>query len=116
MLTRRDTTRLLLAGTAVSLLPAPALARSRGAWERHLRRQLKTSLLPGCDGKLTLLGFDKQTKDDKVWMQCDIRLDWPPGYRTRRFEATEPDEDASFQLLYARAMAAFDKAWPGCLA
>ena len=82
-----------------------------------MKRLLERSLYPQCDGVFTLQEFDKQTQDDgSVWMHCVIRLDWPPGFRTREFEATEPDEDASFQLLYARAMADFDKAWPGCVA
>ena len=115
MLTRRDTGRLMLSSGFLTLLPGGAEARSKAAWEDDLRGILDRGLYPGCKGKLTLLDFDMGDADNRVWMECVIRMDWPPGWRVRKFHAKQRHDWVAFELMVARAQAAFDEAWTGCV-
>lgn len=114
-LTRRDATKLVLAAPALALAPLPAAARSRMEWARQLQGDLDAHLLPGCNGKLTLTGFDAGRVSQRIQMAALIRLDWPPGMRQRRFDAFGDKEDAAYRALLNQALFSFAKAWPGCV-
>ena len=97
------------------LLHAPARARTRDDWARALQQGLNDHLVSDCDGKLTLSQFGMGNQGGRVAMASVIRLDWPPGIRSRRFDANGSDEQAVFEQLLNQALFSFAKAWPGCV-
>lgn len=97
------------------LLPASAKAQSRDDWARALQQALNDHLVSDCDGKLTLNRFGMGKRGGRVVMVSVIRLDWPPGMRSRRFEASGSSEQAVFNQLVNQALFSFAKAWPGCV-
>ncbi|NNE79584.1 MAG: hypothetical protein HKN18_04845 [Silicimonas sp.] len=115
MITRRDTAKLVLAGAAMPLVPRAAFARQPEDWARLLQRRLDEHLVTGCDGKLTLVQFGMARRSGKSYMVGAIRLDWPPGYRSREFRADGPDDQAVFDHLLNLALFNFAKVWPGCV-
>ena len=114
-LTRRDATKLVLAGPALAAVPLPAGARTPEEWAALLQQELSTHLVPGCDGTLKLQTFDMRRRGNRVQMAAVIRLDWPPGYRTRRFDALGDKESAAYSAVLNQALLSFAKAWPGCV-
>lgn len=119
-LTRRDATKLVLAGPALAAGAGPAAAflhrrRAPDDWPSRLQAELDAHLMPDCDGKLTLKAFDMARPGGRVQMAAVIQLDWPPGLRRRLFNAFGDEEDAAFQALLNQALFSFAKAWPGCV-
>lgn len=114
-LTRRDATRLVLAGTALAVSPLPGFAATKEEWAIRLQADLNTHLLPNCNGKLTLDAFGAGRQQNKVQMAAIIRLDWPPGTRTRRFDAFGEKDEATYASLLNQALFSFAKAWSGCV-
>ena len=115
MLTRRDTTKLVLAGAALPLLPPSAAARSPEDWAQLLQRELQGHMVSGCDGKLSVTGFGMAKRGGRFQMVSVVRLDWSPGMRSRKFAASGPEEQAVFSQLLNQALFSFAKAWPGCV-
>ena len=111
MLTRRDTTCLLLAGTALPFLPTPGEAESVVNWEGLMRAQL--ARFPGCEGKLTLLHFQFTAEPGNFHMECAICLDRRAGHRRRVIEAKGPTAEGCFEALMANTARDFDLSWTG---
>ena len=114
-LNRRDTGRLILAGTAAMVLPETALAQSNQPWARRLERELNDHLLPGCGGRFTVTGFGERRHKGREVMAAIVRMDWPPGTRQRRFDAAGDRKKATYNNLVNQALFEFGKAWPGCV-
>lgn len=114
-MTRREATKLVLAGSALALSPLSAIAQSPEQWAAQLQQDLNSHLLPGCDGKLTLKGFDMRRGSSRFQMATVIELEWPPGMRSRRFDAFGDKDDAAYRALLNQALFSFAKAWPGCV-
>ncbi len=114
-LTRRESSKLLLAGVVAPCLPAPAFAASSDSWARRFQRDLDQHLVGGCDGELSLLKFGMSSRSNDVWMACVVQLDWPPGTRRRRFDARGGEDEAAYSQLLNLTLFSFAKAWPGCV-
>lgn len=112
MLSRRDTTKLIAAGAAAAALPRAAKAASREAWIRDVQRALRKATKPGSATKLTLTRFGFGKRGRRVAMSAVVRMDWQPGYRTRRFEVRGKGETLVFNELMASITAEFRKANP----
>lgn len=111
-LTRRETSRLLLAGALLPATALPGTAASSQGWARRFQRDLDAHLVAGCDGRLTLQGFGMGNRDGQALMAGVVQLDWPPGMRRRRFEAAGDREDLAYRQLLNLTLASFAKAWP----
>jgi hypothetical protein len=114
-ITRRDSAKLFLAAAGVTVLPGFAAAKSQEHWAARLQEELNRHLLPGCDATLTLTAFGMGRRGGKVGMAAVIRLDWPPGNRQRRFDATETGEDRAFERILNTALLEFAAAYPACV-
>ena len=116
-LTRRETSKLLIGGAAAmaSASPASAFLHKKPDWPVRLQQDLDGHLLPFCDGKLTVTGWGMKP-GQRVVMASIIRLDWPPGRRTRKFQATGDEAEATYNALLNQALFEFGRAWPGCVA
>lgn len=97
MITRRDTTKLLLGSAIATALPGGAGAASRDEWIRALN----IALGQATRGKtrLRLTGFGVQTTRRQTVMAAVVRMDWPPGFRTRPFNITADTEKEAFNTL-----------------
>lgn len=113
-LTRRDVSKLLLSGTAVGLSPLPLGAATPQEWAARFEKDLRSHLLPGCDGTLTLEAFGFESAE-RARMAAVVRLDWPPGMRKRRFDSVGDKPDTTYNALLNQALFEFAKAWPGCV-
>lgn len=116
MITRRDTARLILAGAATAMLPAPGLAASKDAWINALQDALANATPQGCGTRLTLTQFGFRKRGRTAAMSAIVRMDWPAGLRTRRFDASEPGENEAFNRLYRDIVREFGSANPRCFA
>lgn len=114
-LNRRDTSKLLLAGALVPLVPGGSMAAGREDWVRRLQSDLDAHLISGCDGTLRLVGFGMGQRGGGVAMAAVIQLDWPPGFRRRRFDAQGDQAGAAYEQLLNEALLSFARAWPGCV-
>lgn len=118
-LSRRDTTKLILSGTAFLASSGPSAAffhsEKEVDWPTRIQAELDRHVLNGCEGKLTLTQFDMQPVQGGLRMASIIRLDWPPGYRTRRFDASGDDASATASAMLNKALFSFARAWPGCI-
>ena len=112
MLNRRDTTKLIVAGAAAAAVPGVAGATSREEWIRDVQRALREATRPGGATKLSLTRFGFGKKGRRVAMSAVVRMDWKPGYRTRRFEVRGEGETMVFNELIAGITAEFRKANP----
>jgi hypothetical protein len=45
-------------------------------------------------------------------MSAVIQMDWPPGYRSRKFEASEAGEQETFKQMVAQIVAEFREVNP----
>jgi hypothetical protein len=100
MITRRETTKLLL-GTIAAAASLPSLARAarRDDWMAELTERL-ARLAPAGGGKtLTLVRFEDRASAGEVRMSAVVRMDWTPGVRSRRFEAAAQVERDAFEAL-----------------
>ena len=123
MITRRDASKLVLAGSASALLSLPALAQSQaererilGLWKKRLQIDMDRSLARGCDGRFTVLDFRYIPGRGDLEMVAVIRLDWPPGLRIRRYARQGADAEAVYQAMKGDALGHFTDAWPDCVA
>lgn len=114
-MTRREASKLVLAGPVLAATPLAAMAQSREQWAVQLQQDLDSHLLPGCDGKLTLKAFDMGRRASQFQMAAVIELNWRPGLRRRRFDAFGDKDDAAYRALLNQALFSFAKAWPGCV-
>ena len=115
-LSRRDTGRLILAGTAALAAPTPGLAQSDRDLAGRLQQELNDRLFPGCAGQFTVTGFGSARRKGRDMMAALIRLDWPPGMRQRRFDASGDGKDATLDNIVTQALFEFGRAWPECVA
>lgn len=106
MITRRDTTKLLLGSAAAAVLPGATEAASREEWIRALQIALNQSV-KGPNTRLAPTMFGLGRKGGKSAMSAVIRMDWVPGYRTRFFEVTGDTEKAAFRALVQATLAEF---------
>ncbi len=115
-LTRRDATKLVLAGAGLAAAPLPALAASNEEWAKRLEKDLNRSLKRGCNGRFSVKGFGQARRSDgKHHFRTVVQLDWPPGMRSRLFNAIEPSEAETYGRLLGTARDEFGDAWPGCV-
>lgn len=99
MITRRDTTRLLLAGAASLAIPPTALAATAEEWRQAFEGALDAAMIPEQGTRLTLVHFGFGRKSGWAGFSAVVRMDWPPGMRTRRFDATAEGERETFKAL-----------------
>lgn len=112
MITRRDTTRLLLASVACAALPGSLFAATAEEWQAALEKALVAAMVPGSETRLSLAAFDFGKKGKDTGMVAVVRMDWAPGYRSRRFVATETGEQETFKRLVTRIVDEFRRANP----
>jgi|GEM_PF-5786216 len=114
-LTRRETSRLLVASVAASALPLPAAAASSQKWAQRLQRELQARFVYHDMGTIELQRFGMARRSGGYVMAGVVRLDWPPGERRRRYEASGKKEKDAFNQLLALTLVALDETWPGCV-
>lgn len=116
MLTRRDASKALLAGAALPFLPATADAATVKELASLMARRLNRHLVSNCDGLITVIDFQPgRPPEGGSQLVCVIQLDWPPGFRRRRFQAKGRTLEAAFNDVENMALLSFAKAWPGCI-
>ncbi len=115
-LTRRDATKLVLAGSALAAAPLPALAKSNQEWGLRLQEALNAALQPGRDGRFAVTGFGqgRDSAGNHIFI-TEVELYWPPGFRKRPYRASAGTEDDTFDALFQMARDAALEAWPGCM-
>ena len=111
-LSRRDATKLVIAGSALAAAPVPVLARTNREWATRLEDDLNAKIKPNCDGRFTVVGFGQGTlqSGDKA-LVAGVELHWPPGLRRRKFNASATTEEGAYQLLLATTLSPFRKSW-----
>ena len=111
-ITRRDATKLVIAGPALASTALPVEARSNRAWAKRLEKDLNARIKPGCDGYFKVIGFGQgvQQNGDTAFV-AGVELHWPPGFRRRKFNAAATTEEGAYQLLLATTLHPFRKAW-----
>ena len=119
LLTRRQTTGLILAG---AVLPSELFAATISEEPpehpdivRVLESALNKRIAPNCQGSFSVVAFDADKVEGKRTMCTIVRLDWPPGTRQRLFASEASSDQAAFQALYDKCIAGFKPAWPGCI-
>lgn len=115
MLTRRQTTGLLIASGTASLIPAAVLAEDADTLARKLTEALNGRLKRGCGGQFTTTGFELGGTRKNVVMRSVIRLDWPPGMRTRGFRSTGANQQEAITDMFRQSLSKFHDAWPDCV-
>lgn len=112
MITRRDTARLLFATAAFAALPTGLSAATKEEWGDALSDALKAATVPRSGTRLSLwaFGFDKRGKT--AGMSAVVAMDWPPGYRRRKFEVSETGEQEAFKGLVRQIVEEFRSANP----
>ena len=96
--TRRETGTMFLSAAVASASSAPAFAA--GGFGQQLERDLNSRFLPGAEGLFTVIGFGSARVQGKVAMAAVVRLDWPPGWRSRRLDVVgDTPQDAYDQLF-----------------
>ena len=100
MITRRETTKLLLGSiSAVAALPSFARAARRDDWMAELTERLARLAPAGGDKVLTLVRFEDAARAGEVRMSAVVRMDWAPGVPSRRFEAAARAERDAFEAM-----------------
>lgn len=107
MLNRRETTKLLLAGSVAAALPKRGVAASRAEWIDAVKGALDAATVPGSGTRLTLGAFGFDRKGRQTSMSAVIGMDWRPGYRSRMFEVTLEGEQETFKQLVTQIVAEF---------
>lgn len=115
MITRRDTARLLLASAAAAALPLRLSAATAEEWAAALDKALTAAVVPGSGTLLSRGHFEFGKTGRQAGMIAVIRMDWPPGYRTRKFIAKETGEQETFRRLVEKVLAEFQWVNPGGL-
>lgn len=112
MFTRRDTARLLIASAASAALPGGVFAATPEEWAAALDQALVAAAVPGSGTTLTCASFEFGRTGSTIGMITVVRMDWRPGFRTRRFIAKETGEQATFKRLVTDIVAEFRAANP----
>lgn len=112
MLNRRETTKLLLAGSLVGALPVRGSAASREDWVEAVKNALEAATAPGSGTRLTLSAFGFEKKGRQAGMSAVIAMDWPPGHRIRKFDAGKEGEQETFKQLVTQIVAEFRRVNP----
>ena len=113
---RRDATKLMLAGAGASAVPVAVSARSNQDWRDQLQAELESALQPGCGGVFDVRAFGQgKQSDGQLHFACVVQLDWPPGFRRRRFDEIAHSESAAYNGLANKVLFYFAKTWPGCV-
>ena len=112
MITRRDTTRLLLGAAAALAMPTGLAAATREEWLGAMESALKSATVPGAGTELTLVGFDFAKTRSGAAMSAVVQMTWPPGIRRRPFTASEAGERETFIRLVGNIVAEFRAANP----
>lgn len=115
MPTRRDTTKLILAGAASLAFPAMGKAATAEEWAATLQEALSRATPAGCGTRLTLLSFGFDKRGRTAGMSAVVQMDWPPGLRRRRFDASEQGEQEAYARLWRDILREFGSANPGCV-
>ncbi len=116
MLTRRDASKVLLAGAALPLLPASADAATVEQLTALLVRRLNRHIVSDCAGKITVPLFQpSRPAEGGSQLYCVIQLDWPPGFRRRPFLGKGRTLEAAFNEVENKALVSFAETWPGCV-
>lgn len=113
MITRRDTALMLLASAACAALPKGVFAATAEEWQAALDQALVAAAVPNSGTRLTQASFEFAKSRNGAGMIAVVRMDWPPGYRTRRFVAKEAGEQETFKRLVGDIVAGFRAANPG---
>jgi hypothetical protein len=123
MITRRDASRLVLAGTAAVLLPLPAAAQSQkererilGLWKTRLEDEMNALVAGNCRARFTVLDYQYIPGGGQLEMSAVIQLDWPPGFLRRLFRETGNGAEPVYKSLRGAAAAEFRRNAVGCLA
>ncbi|MEO9826976.1 MAG: hypothetical protein ABJF50_21460 [Paracoccaceae bacterium] len=114
-LTRRDATALILASTGSLLLPSVAKAETAESLARKLGDALNGRLTPNCGGRFSTVKFKLEGTRKDVIMRSVLRLDWPPGARTRNFRSTGGSQQEAIVKMFHDALKEFGGAWPDCV-
>lgn len=115
MITRRQTTGFLLAIATAPLIPTAAAAEDADSLARKLSEALNGRLQSGCGGQFSTVRFQLEGTRKNVVMRSVIRLDWPPGLRTRGFRSTGGSQQEAITAMFAQSLGAFHDAWPACV-
>ena len=112
MLTRRETTKLILGTAVAGALPLSAGAATRDEWAAAMGQALKSATVPNTHTELTLAAFGFGRKGGTAGMSAIVRMDWAPGFRTRRFVVRADGEQAAFKELVGQVVDTFRAANP----
>ena len=115
MITRRQTTGFLLASATASLIPTAAVAEDEETLARKLSEALNGRLQSDCGGNFSIVGFKLEGTRKNVVMRSVIRLDWPPGLRTRGFRSIGGNQQEAITAMFRQSLGAFHDAWPECV-
>lgn len=116
MFTRRDTTKMLLGSAAATAFPSVAGAGKREDWVAAIQKALASATRPGGGTRLTLTQFGFRKSGGRASMAAIVRMDWPPGIRTRRFDVRGASEQGAFEALVEQVTAEFRRANPDGIA
>lgn len=107
MITRRDSTRLLLAGAASLALAPAARAATAEEWRKAFEDALNAAMVRENGTRLSLVHFGFGRKSGWAGFSAVVRMDWPPGMRMRRFDATAEGERETFRFLVGKMLDEF---------
>ena len=115
MITRRQTTGFLLASATAPLMPGAAVAEDAESLARKLSEALNGRLQSGCGGQFFTVRFKLEGTRKNVVMRSVVRLDWPPGLRTRAFRSTGGNQQEAITAMFRQSLGAFHDVWPECV-
>lgn len=116
MLSRRDATKLFIAGAGFAAAPIPAIAAGNEQWAKRLEKDLGRTLQRNCGGVFSVKGFGQARRSDgRYHFRTAVQLDWLPGIRRRQFDAIEATEDQAYGKLLENARKYYASVWPGCV-
>ena len=112
MLTRRETTKLLLGGAVAVGLPLRANAATSEEWLEAVKGALDVATVPGSGTRLTLRAFGFNKKGRQAGMSAVVAMDWAPGYRSRKFDVSEAGEQETFRRFVSEIVLEFRRVNP----
>ena len=115
LLTRRETTGLLLAGTAAAVLPSSAAAEKDETLAIKLAEALNGRLQRGCGGTFSVRNFRLSGTRTNVIMRAGVALEWPPGKRVRPFRSFGGSQQEAIVHMFYQALDTFNAPWPECV-
>ena len=108
MLTRRETTGLLLASAAGAAVPGLGVAQED--WAAKLERMLTSAVAPASGTRFSILRFEHSRLQGSSAFSAVVGMDWQAGYRQRLFEARGAGEVAQFEALVRDILKTFQSA------